>query len=325
MADTKIEWTDKSWNCIRGCSLVSDGCRNCYAMRQAHRFSGEGQPYHGLTVLTSTGPKWNGDITLVPDKLGEPLHWKKPARIFVNSMSDVFHEGVDDSYIDRIFGVMQMCPQHIFQILTKRPERMMKYMNEPGRGGAVMLAAEREAFDEDTLVSRGGTLPKAAEYATDPPPGELLIRIKGGTWPPPNVWLGTSVENQKTANERIPYLCNTKAAVHWLSIEPLLAPVSIHFITRYTDEIKWVVVGGESGPGARPIDPDWVRLLRDQCAATGTPFFFKQWGEYLPTGQRSVGADGGPIVNITDKPAKLGKHLAGRLLDGREWNEYPQV
>lgn len=351
MADTKIEWSDKVWNCIRGCSIVSDGCRFCYAMRQAHRFNFEGGPYQGLTVLTSTGPKWNGDVTLLPDKLGDPMRWKKPARIFVNSMSDVFHEGVDDSFIDRIFGVIQLCPQHIFQILTKRPERMMQYMNEPGRGGKVMEAAAREAFDQDTLVSRHGKLPETAEYHWEASNqlGQSVITVKTGTWPPPNAWLGTSVENQKTFVERMEYLVATKASVRWLSVEPLLGPIDASVVihpsgwvaTAYAlANTHWVVVGGESGPGARPMHPEWACTLRDQCNTRGIPYFFKQWGDWSP--QAANGFTQWPVIE-PNKPVllpahpgrqgqdshqvmvRLGKHKAGRVLDGREWNEYPRI
>lgn len=360
MADTKIEWANKTWNPTRGCSLVSDGCKHCYAMRQAHRFNTAGGPYEGLTVLTSTGPKWNGDITLVPDKLGEPMRWRNPCRIFVNSMSDVFHEGVDDSFIDRIFGVIQLCPQHIFQILTKRPQRMMEYMNEPGRGGKVMLAAEREAFDQDTLAQRHGRLPATAKYdkTADITAGESLIKVKGGTWPPPNAWMGTSVENQKTADERIPFLLRTLAMVRWISAEPLLGMIDLReaHVTKQRlanwpnpTRVDWVVVGGESGPGARPMDPEWARSLRDQCVSRNIAYFFKQYGDWAVggkvekddsyaggyafdslfggrvstqcvrnRGRNTRALEGNRVIE------RVGKHKAGRLLDGREWNQYPR-
>lgn len=233
MADTKIEWATKSWNPVRGCSIVSKGCKNCYAMRQAHRFSGPGGAYEGLTKLTNGGPVWTGDIKLVPEKLQEPLRWKKPERIFVNSMSDLFHKDVPDHFIGWVFGVMAGAPQHIFQVLTKRPERMRDYCR-----------------DIETL---------------------------------PNVWLGVSIENQDTADERIPLLLKTPAAVRWLSCEPLLS--WIRFSRYWVKHIDWVIVGGESGPGARPMQGWWANDLRKQCQLEQIPFFMKQgsqanWANY---------------------------------------------
>lgn len=303
MSDTSIEWADKTWNCLRGCSLTSDGCRNCYAMRQAHRFSGPGGPYEGLTVLTATGPKWSGEVREVPGKLGEPMGWRKPSRIFVNSMSDVFHDDVSDGFIDRMFGVMMLCPQHIFQILTKRPERMFQYMNEPGRAAAVMAAAAREAFDQDTLVARHGKMPKTAEYHWEAPDELAHIQVKGGTWPPPNVWLGTSVENQKTADIRVPLLVQTMAAVRWLSVEPMLGPVNLGLLGTcpktwgvgyclLADRIHWVVCGGESGPGARSFDVHWADNLMRECRSTRVAFFMKQVGSRPIRSDLHVPVDG---------------------------------
>lgn len=181
-ATTKIQWTDRTWNPVRGCSLVSAGCANCYAMKQAHRFSGRGKPYEDLTELGPHGPRWNGNIMLVPEALEEPLRWKTPARVFVNSMSDLFHEDVPIKFISRVWLTMQLAPQHTFQILTKRPERMLAYMREFGH------------YEGKPL---------------------------------PNVWLGVSVENQATADERIPLLLQTPAAVRFVSAEPLLSPINL--------------------------------------------------------------------------------------------------
>lgn len=228
---------------------MSAGCTNCYAMRQAHRFSKPGQPYAGLTALGPQGPRWTGMVTLAPDALNAPLHWKRPRRIFVNSMSDLFHEAVPDAFIDHVFSVMASSPRHIFQILTKRPARMQRWM---------------EGFPSRDR--------------------EQTISLRH--WPLPNVWLGVSIEDQATAAERIAPLLATPAAVRFVSAEPLLGAVelaSYFTIRRFGGEdrsqwINWVIVGGESGPGARPCDVSWIRTIKEQCQANGVPVFVKQIG-----------------------------------------------
>lgn len=327
MGPTKIEWTDRSWNPVRGCSMVSAGCTNCYAMKQAHRFSGKGQPYEGLTEMGPHGPCWNGKVRLVPDLLDAPLRWKKPQRIFVNSMSDMFHEDVPDEFIDQVFAVMALAQQHSFQVLTKRPGRMQSYcstvtferlrhwMNLAADGGEHRVGAYN-------LVSIAAKAKKGTEY-----------QFKRTPRPPlPNVWLGVSVEDQKTADERIPLLLQTPAAIRFVSYEPALGPVDFSaFLPVMTIGgvemelwLSWIIAGGESGPNARPAHPDWFRSVRDQCQSAGIPFFFKQWGEWLPAGE-----DGAPCdhqhLNCSDQPVRVGKKRAGRLLDGREWNELPEV
>jgi len=298
-----IEWTDATWNPVRGCSIVSKGCTNCYAMKVAHRFSGPGQAYEGLTRLTKGGPVWTGaTLELHGEHLEQPLRWKRPRRIFVNSMSDLFHESLDFSFIDKVFGVMGACDDaglgHTFQVLTKRPQRMLEYMRERGHA----------AFN--------------------------IRRMASDVYPPPNVWLGVSVEDQAAADERIPLLLQTPAAVRWISAEPLLGAIDLwsagmklngklDVISGERAFLHWVVAGGESGPGARPMHPDWARALRDQCATAGVPFFFKQWGNWLGALQ-----DGDPhhvpfIVNAQDQPLHTTKKAAGRLLDGRTHDEYP--
>lgn len=264
-AKSSIEWTDATWNPIRGCSRVSEGCRHCYAERVAARFSGPGQPYEGLALMRSDGPHWTGKVRLVEEALELPLRWKKPRRIFVNSMSDLFHEGLTDYEIGLVFDVMVQAKRHVFQVLTKRPERMRNFVNSH--------------------------------------------------WPveESHIWLGTSVEDQETAEARIPFLLDTKAAVHWISAEPLLGPINFNSITP----LDWVVVGGESGPRARPMHPEWARSVRDQCKGAGVPFFFKQWGEWGP--ELLPWRRNHPKLRMLRK----GKKAAGRLLDGQEWNEYP--
>jgi len=300
MADhSAIEWTDATWNPVRGCSLVSAGCTNCYAMRDAHRFSGPGTPYDGLTKLTEHGPVWTGEIRLVPELLDQPLRWEKPRRIFVNSMSDLFHPEVPSEFIAAVFHRMAMAKQHIFQVLTKRPERMFqwctgKYSFGLGRTGEPV-----------TLT---------------------------------NVWLGVSVEDQATADERIPILLQTPAAVRWVSAEPLLEPIDLFQVlpffplampkSKQPPSLDWVVVGGESGPGARPMHPAWVRSIRDQCLAARVPFFFKQWGEFRERTDTDPVRLMDPFVRSGGRGvcmARVGKKAAGRRLDGRTWDEMPRI
>lgn len=256
---TKIEWTDVTWNPVTGCDKVSPGCDHCYAETIANRFDGTKAFPNGFAV------------TLHPERLTAPLHWRKPRRVFVNSMSDLFHDNVPEWFIAAVFEVMRATPQHTYQILTKRHGRMRSLLRS-WMGGTPLWTEMGAAH----LV----------------PPMTPL----------PNVWLGVSVEDQKRADLRIPALMQTPAAVRFLSMEPLLGPVDITPWLRQGEartSLDWVIVGGESGPGARPVDGDWVRSLRDQCEASGEAFFFKQWG-----GRR-------PKAN-------------GRELDGRTWDEYPE-
>jgi protein gp37 len=295
---TGIEWTDATWNPIRGCSRVSEGCRNCYAESTAYRFSGAGQPYEGLAVLANGHASWTGKVEFVEKHLLDPLKWKAPRRIFVNSMSDLFHEGVTDEMRDRIFAVMALCPQHTFQVLTKRPERMRAYLDPAcGRIADRIIALRRQRGDNGCVCPLPHVAPGAA------------------WWPLANVWLGVSVENQAAADERIPLLLETPAAARFISAEPLLGPVNLEELPSasgigrhlcalsnagvdpgalFATKLDWVICGGESGPGARPMHPDWARSLRDQCAAAAdVPFFFKQWGEWAEV-------DGGPPNRVFD-------------------------
>lgn len=353
MADkSNIEWTDATWNVIVGCSRVSEGCRHCYAERVAARQERLGTPqYQGLTVIGSDSEaRWNGTVRLVEGVLGRPLRWKRPRKIFVNAMSDLFHENVPDEWIDTIFAVMALCPQHTFQILTKRPERMLAWFAsnetpEADRNDHVAGAA----FEIRERLSEGRKLLAFTD--------EQCL-VQPDRWPLPNVWLGVSVEDQRTADERIPLLLQTPAAVRWISAEPLLGPVDLEAIEidlghglfgdvlrwhhmpynggvrRDYPTIDWVVAGGESGPGARPMHPDWVRSLRYQCIATDVRFNFKQWGEWMPAADIDVFH---PIMGIgTEDPRyyalpsgggmiRVGKRAAGRELDGRTWDEYPSL
>lgn len=360
--NTPIEWADKTWNPIRGCSKVSEGCRNCYAMRVAARFAGKGQPYEGLAQITNGQPNWTGKVAFVESVLDQPLRWKagtfdrwvydsktgkkvggsgemRPLRIFVNSMSDLFHKSVPDEWIDRIFAVMALAQKHNFLILTKRPARMMQWFNRVETNTSMPVQDSICGVLHDHYKIENPNLP---------------------AWPLPNVWLGVSVEDQGTADERIPLLMQTPAAVRFVSYEPALGPVDLSSealrvtiagtppsgqqVHPEAGGIGWVICGGESGPDARPMKPEWARSVRDQCHAGGVPFFFKQWGEWEPTDNKQKFTytrviDGEPLKYTarsikTGRPLflfgdmammeRVGKKNSGRLLDGREWNEFPQ-
>lgn len=348
---TKIQWTDATWNPLRGCSRVSEGCRNCYAESVAHRFSGPGMPYEGLTRIVNGHPAWTGEVRMIPELLDQPLRWRKPRRIFVNSMSDLFHENVPDYFIDRVFGVMWAChvcdKQHVFQILTKRAKRMRDYMMQDRRAQWARAAAfVAGGYDPDGMF-------------------DDIANLQG---PHPRIWLGVSAENQPAADDRIQQLMETPAAVRWVSLEPLLGQISLvvpfdgatvnaaRGALPGIPRLDWVVVGGESGPHARPMHPEWARALRDQCRDAKVQFFFKQWGEWAPRGgsvngggtdfseidpqctrwPRVIrlgehGRDTRYLENLTGGIGEevfmqmVGKKLAGRLLDGVLHDEYPEA
>lgn len=280
MADTSIEWTEKVWNPILGCNRVSAGCGTadeggCYAERLAFRLAAMGQAeYRGLTHRLPDGKvRWTGKVVCLPERLEQPLKWRKPVRIFVNSMSDLFHEDVPDEFIAQVFAVMTLADRHTFQVLTKRPERMARLVGTDRFIDMLLDAAEPfwEAAGHDGEVEMWNP---------------WLIE----NWPMRNLWLGVSVEDQRAADERIPLLLQTPAAVRFLSCEPLLGPIELSDVTGWgdaavrflgkrnlgPDAISWVIAGGESGPNYRPMDLAWIRSLRDQCKAAGVPFFAKQ-------------------------------------------------
>lgn len=294
---TKIEWTDATWNPLRGCSKVDLDCRNCYAEKVAARFGGAGQPYEG--TVDERG-RWSGAIRLVPEHLADPLRWQRPRKVFVNSMSDLFHESVPFGFVAAVFGVMAGARRHTFQLLTKRPERakaFFEWLRDRRDRSQVSLwldcttAALKAIPDLPSGVGR-------SSYLLDPT----------GPWPLPNVLIGTSVGYAK-ALPRIDQLREVDAAVRFLSLEPLHGPLGDIDLTG----IGWVIVGGESGPDARPMYPSWATSVRDQSVAAGVPFFFKQWGEWAPDG----------TIAGVEHMRKIGKHAAGRILDGRTWDEYP--
>lgn len=298
MSATSIQWTNKVWNPTRGCSRVSPGCDNCYAMRQAHRFDtiSKESPYHGLTAIRRGKVDWAGVARFIPEQLGAPLKWRKPQRVFVNSMSDLFHPSLSNEEIAAVFGVMAACQQHTFQVLTKQPKRAAEWFAWIGNAGW----AERRCHSEAAKVT-GRAVPTPIDC----------------TWPLPNVHLGVSVEDQTTADARIPLLLTLPAAVRFVSAEPLLGPVNLYIPTRtfgprsdgemgcdhccngdrcddpsHRDrssckycrgtgaarKLDWVIVGGESGPGARPFNLDWAQEVVKQCSAAGVPCFVKQVG-----------------------------------------------
>ena len=240
MADSSaIEWTDATWNPVTGCTKISAGCDRCYAERFSERFRGvKGYPFER-----------GFDLTLRPERLGQPIAWRRPRMIFVNSMSDLFHKGVPRAFVDAVFETMENADWHVFQVLTKRSSRLRSYVN--------------------------------ARYADGRAPA--------------HIWMGVSVEDGSKLS-RVRHLEGTAAQVRFLSLEPLIGPIE----PLDLNGIHWAIVGGESGPGARPMDPEWVRQIRNRCLALGVPFFFKQWGGRTP---------------------KAG----GRLLDGREWNQWPDT
>lgn len=398
MAKTShIEWTDATWNPVTGCSVVSPGCTNCYAMKLAGTRLRHHPSRQGLTQETKAGPVWTGDVRFNREWLDQPLRWKRPRRIFVCAHGDLFHESVPDAWIDQVFAVMALAPRHTFQVLTKRADRMRAYLTDPATPGRII----REAFQIDC---EGG-----AWMSAD--------REIGGIepLPLPNVWLGVSAEDEARADQRVPHLLRTPAAVRFISYEPALGPLNARrwlpagrparrpdgsaFIASHwymaeclkcgwmgsselcgadsfgddsdvycpacsasgaddgpDAKIDWIIVGGESGPSARPMHPEWVRSLRDDCALGGAALFFKQWGEYVefeaegPPRQVEIGSDEAAAILDTlagppawihqdgrvwrsldaipdETPARLmvrvGKARAGRLLDGREHSAMP--
>lgn len=293
MANTKIEWATKVWNPVTGCVKVSQGCKNCYAETYAKRF---------------WGSRKFTEVRCHEDKLSIPLRWKKPQNIFVNSMSDLFHEDVPLEFIAKVFAIMYLnwcdfTPElkhaaHNFMILTKRPERLKMLVDDTFFEHVADYANE---YHDRFIRQLSGTLHLNDEVAS--------------CFPLENVWLGVSTEDQNTFDERRFFLDQVPAVVKFISFEPLLGPIKFDF--SEVGKFNWAICGGESGKNARPVHPDWVRSLRDQCAEHNIPFFFKQWGEYAPFLFDDVDQ------TDFDSLIKVGKKKAGRLLDGIEHNELP--
>ncbi|MFN2636840.1 MAG: DUF5131 family protein [Gemmatimonadaceae bacterium] len=350
MADTTIEWTDTTWNPTTGCDRVSPGCDNCYALTLAKRLKAMGSAkYQRDGDPKTSGPGFG--VSSHADVLDEPLTWRKPRKVFVNSMSDLFHNEIPDRFIGEVFSVMGATPRHTYQILTKRHARMRSLL--------------QRWTDHLTI---GCHCPSDEGGCSAP------VDVLHGVWPLPNVWLGVSVENQEWANIRIPALLQTRAAIRFISAEPLLGPVSLSRWTLDWDQdeqaylcqmhgmpdctqdlacrgLDWVIAGGESGPGARPMHPDWARSLRDQCEDAGVAYHFKQFGAWAPWFSHGEGEEGpgDTFVNLDGTTghawfnedlgyptnysgawgedshlvSRVGKKRAGRELDGLTHDEFP--
>ena len=319
---TGIEWTDATWNPVTGCTKLSQGCKNCYAKHQAWpRLS-------AMPNTVYTGREFE-DVMCHPERLDQPLCWTKPRLIFVNSMSDLFHEDVPFEFIASVFWVMSVTTRHTYQVLTKRPQRMLEFFKWVDEGAG--------AFPDDRISDCAPD-----EIAWKPATGSRSGYDNcGPAFPYENVWLGVSVEDQDSADERIPLLLQAPAAVRWISAEPLLGGVNLERVELNGGRfdalrggpvsaadwpgINWVVVGGESGANARPMHVDWARSIRDQCAAANVPFLFKQWGEWAPYDRSRVDGEALATPCSLDVPMqRVGKKSAGRLLDGVQHDGYPK-
>lgn len=335
-----IEWltdssgtTGSTWNPTRGCARVSKGCEHCFAESWAHRFSDTNQPYAGLTKTVNGHGVWTGKVQLIPERLDVPLRWPAGRRIFVDSMSDLFHPDIPERFIHAVFGVMALAPQHLYLILTKRPDRMR-------------LVAER--------MNIAMCLDAALDLVPGPSVNRLIQQRSTAepfpSWPLPYVWLGTSAEDQKTADLRLPQLLATPSAHRFLSAEPLLGQLMLSRYLLRPVALEWVIVGGESGGihTVRPMHPAWARTVRDQCIIANVPFFFKQWGTWCPTVpddadhnmvRAQVRITDGMVHSRTGWPNddvrthaagfdtpmyRVGKKKAGRLLDGATHSALPE-
>lgn len=325
---TGIEWTDSSWNVVRGCRRVSDGCRFCYAEKVAHRFCGEGQPYEGLTVEGKA--RWNGEVRFEASHLLDPMRWGKPRRIFVNSMSDVFFESFTNEQIAAQFAIMTLASHHQFQVLTKRPERMdawLSWIESTGDIGETLRKALVELLPDGVLETSRSALTQRLKRGLVSLAGMGNGKWADRSWPLPNVLLGVSVEHQQAADERCDLLVKQTRAgwKTFLSCEPLIGPVSLAKWLAPDESgapgLDWIIAGGESGdPDSRPCHPSWVRTIRDECKATGVPFFFKQWGDHLPDPGTQLGS--APTDHVTfDRTGN--KKLNGAMLDGVEHKDWP--
>ncbi len=275
---TKIAWCNATMNALRGCQKVSAGCDNCYAMTLAARFSGVKLPYEGLAYRDEDGAHWTGEVKFVPEKLELPLRWTEPRLIFTNSVSDLFYARVLRSWVDMHWATFALAPQHQFQVLTKRPDRMARYLSDPEMPGRV-AAQMQQLYLEGHRKGRNWTKGMTAQLDT--------AKLWAG--PLPNVWLGTSVEEQAVVG-RVVDLMACPAAIRFISAEPLIGPLDLDFHLRVEDGIHWVIVGGESGANHRPMEAQWARDIRDSCARNTTAFFFKQSGGFRPgTGEELDG------------------------------------
>lgn len=340
---TGISWTQTrhpdgtvtpgaTWSPVSGCTKLTAECKHCYVERDWHR----------LTHLPAYQGRKFTDIACHEERLDQPLRWQRARRIFVCSTADLFHDDIPDAFLDRVFAVIALCPQHTFLVLTKRADRMQRYLSAPGRREAIAKAADGfparhpvdwVRADGSESFERGGDPNEEAEW---------LPR-----WPLPNVHVGVTAGTQESANARLPFLMATPAAKHWVSMEPLLEPVDLKLNESSGHGIDWVVVGGESGSRnkARPMHPQWAMDIRDQCTKAGVPFYFKQQGEWIPgrnatNDQRDDTKVIGCWVNVHDGRTHdgnshdafrdgdtnmlyVGRKAAGEMLDGREYKEMP--
>lgn len=340
--NSHIEWTDATWNPVTGCSAVSPGCANCYAAKMTKRLAAMGrEDYVGL--LNSHG-HFNGEVNQLPERLGVPLKWRKPRMVFVNSMSDLFHEAIPDKFIRMVFAIMSACGQHTFQVLTKRAERMADWFAGDENS---LSACQAELVASDWWCDvRPDRTPTNRDRIRDTSQINGTCRGvgDGNYWPLGNVWLGVSAEDNERAYERIPHLIDCPAAVRFVSAEPLLGPIDFsgffggEYVAapgdvvepNYNFGIDWVIVGGESGPKSRPMKAAWVREIRDRCEAASVPLFFKQWGEWCDVDNmpEAVYADIDNAHNLAghgQNEWRVGKRRAGAMIDGREHREWPAV
>jgi protein gp37 len=322
---SNIEWTDSTWNPIIGCAKVAQGCKHCYAETMSKRLAAMGQKDYA-SILTPDG-KFNGRAITRPETLAEPLRWKKPRMVFVNSMSDLFHEDAPFEYIAAVFGVMAACPQHTFQVLTKRPERALEFF---------------EWIDTNALDV---VMEKANDIMYSVAPALQTWIMPGDRWPLKNVWLGVSIATQADADKNIPILLKCPAAVRFVSAEPLIEAVDFSDIgdalfdrkasiraamygpmalnAEQADsviaepELDWVIVGGESGPGARPCDVAWIRSIVEQCKAASVPCFVKQMGANVFAATKDT-------FGRVQKALALGNVLSLKDRKGVDPSEWPE-
>lgn len=330
---TKIPWTDRTWNPVTGCTPTSRACDRCYAKRMANRLAGR----HGYDKDNPFKITWHEDV------IRQPLTWRTPAKVFAISMGDLFHPDVPDEWIDKVMAIITLTPKHTYQILTKRPERMLKYFSSEKEH---LVDCWEAASYEMGLADK--------DEDCDAPACHIFNRIER-EWPLKNLWLGVTAEDQKRANLRIPLLLGTPAAIRFVSIEPMLGVINLRFLnpgsftffnalsgtvsdldnrSLLTPRLDWVICGGESGPKARPLYPRWVDIIRNQCYLSNTPFFFKSWGSYIDMGEAAKMFNPAcridhtnliPKYKVREYMKRTGVNIAFDLLDGKEYKEFPKI
>ncbi len=331
---TKIEWCTETWNPIIGCRKLSPGCDNCFALRMAKRLASIGIEGYENVVFGNywSGKQYFNDVTIL-----KPLSWRKPRMIFITSMGDIFHLS-NNQWIDKVMAIVALSPMHTFLVLTKRSRCLHAYFDRPKD---LLIQKWEDAIYEMGLCDKNDD--------PDAPACYLHNRLQD-EWPMKNLWLGVTAENQDRADERVPFLLATPAARRFVSVEPMLGSVDLVNVyepprpaatppaggentnLKQLGFIDWVICGGESGPGARPMHPDWVRFLQSECHCAGVPFFFKQWGEWLPSYNIGERLEEFKFKNLPREHVfedgihtyRVGKKAAGAHLDGKEYKEYPK-